>query len=135
MEADRGSKKASWQTADGAVYGKLKEFAEHNRKNPTEAEAILWQFLKGRQLNATFRRQHVIGPFIADFSCPTHHLIIEIDGGYHQLPEQQTSDQHRTAWLEQQGYTVLRFANEEVVGNTERVVEEIKRKLRPTPDP
>ena len=112
--------------ADPLLYDKLKEFAFEHRKNPTEAESILWEYLKGKQTGFSFRRQHIIGPFIADFTCLSRKLIIEIDGGYHQLPEQQISDEHRTQGLENKGFFVLRFTNDEVVGNTKGVLDIIK---------
>ena len=115
-----------YKMADPLLYDKLKEFAFEHRKNPTEAESILWEYLKGKQTGFSFRRQHIIGPFIADFTCLSRKLIIEIDGGYHQLPEQQTSDEYRTQWLEDNGFFVLRFTNEEVVGNTKGVLDIIK---------
>ena len=115
-----------YEMADPLLYDKLKEFAFEHRKNPTEAESILWEYLKGKQTGFSFRRQHIIGPFIADFTCLSRKLIIEIDGGYHQLPEQQTSDECRTQWLEDNGFFVLRFTNEEVVGNTKGVLDIIK---------
>ncbi len=127
---EKGCKRKKYQAADGAVYGILKEFARSNRKNPTEAEQILWSLLKGRQQGVAFRRQHVIGQFIADLSCPSLGLVIEIDGGYHQLPDQQLSDERRAAWLEEKGYTVLRFTNEEIIGDTTRVIEHIQRKIK-----
>ena len=119
-------KKALFQTADCAVYGKLKDFAEENRKHPTQAESILWEYLRGKQLGCAFRRQHIIGQYIADFICLEKNLIIEVDGGYHQLPEQQTSDEERTNWLNSQGLIVLRFTNEEIISNTEQVLNKIK---------
>ena len=118
--------KALFQTADCAVYGKLKDFAEENRKHPTQAESILWEYLRGKQLGCAFRRQHIIGQYIADFICLEKNLIIEVDGGYHQLPEQQTSDEERTNWLNSQGLIVLRFTNEEIISNTEQVLNKIK---------
>ena len=116
----------SYQTADGASYGKLKEFAAANRKNPTPAESALWECLKVNALGVKFRRQHVVGLFIADFICLPIKLIIETDGGYHQLHDQQISDEERTSWLENRGFTVLRFTNEEVMGNTSNVINRIK---------
>ena len=56
-------------------------------------------------------------------------LVIEIDGGYHQLPEQQTSDEERTKWLNEQGLKVIRFTNEEILTNTEQVINTIKQEL------
>ena len=118
-----------YEMADPELYGQLKQFATEHRKKPTEAESILWNCLKGKFLGAHFRRQHVIGPFIADFACLQHKLIIEIDGGYHQSSEQQVSDEQRTEWLESKGFYVVRFTNEEVIGNTEAVLNKIKKHI------
>ena len=83
--------------------------------------------VKGKQLGGVFKRQHIIGDFIADFYCPHAKLVIELDGGYHQLPGQQVSDEERTRWLEEHGYKVVRFTNEEVIGNMEQTLQIIKR--------
>jgi len=120
----------SYCTADGSLYGRLKELARSNRKNPTEAESVLWNMIKGCRLGQDFKRQHAIGCFIADFVCLTSNLIIELDGGYHSLPKQQVSDEERTRWLENQGFKVIRFANEEVIGNTDNVLQKIKENLK-----
>jgi adenine-specific DNA-methyltransferase len=90
------------------------------RKNQTDAEALLWSKLRARQLNgAKFRRQHAIGPFIADFACLEHRLIVELDGGQH--AEQAGYDQQRSAFLREQGFRVLRFWNHEVLTQTDAV--------------
>jgi very-short-patch-repair endonuclease len=115
-----------YEMADPMTYSLLKEYAKENRRKQTEAESILWNFLKGNFFGTHFRRQHIIGQFIADFICLSHHLIIELDGKYHQIPEQQTSDQERTEWLENNGYTVIRFTNEAIIANTEKVLTAIK---------
>ncbi|MBR1687959.1 MAG: endonuclease domain-containing protein [Prevotella sp.] len=118
-----------YQTADPILYGILKGYAKENRQHPTEAESVLWQCLKGRGLGVSFKRQHVIGEYIADFVCIASRLIIELDGGYHQLSEQQTSDEARQQWLESQGFAVIRFTNEEVMGDIEHVIETIEQHL------
>ena len=124
-----GFRKPLYQSADCAVYSKLKDFAEENRKKPTEAEAVIWNFLRGKQLGCSFRRQHIIGQFIADFVCLEKMLVIEIDGGYHQLPEQAISDEDRTKWLKEQGFKIIRFSNEDVLHDTENVIKRIKQEL------
>ena len=111
--------------ADPVLYSLLKDFANENRKKPTEAECILWNYLKGNTLGAHFRRQHIIGQFIADFVCLSHKLIIEIDGKYHQLPEQQITDAERTDWLESKGFKVIRFKNEQIVADIDKVLNTI----------
>ena len=119
-----------YQTADSGNYPLLKDFARENRYHPTEAESLLWERLKGYALKYPFRRQHIVGNFIADFACLPKRLIIELDGGYHQLPDQQVSDAERTNWLEQQGFKVIRFSNEEVIGDIEHVLSIIKEHLK-----
>lgn len=119
----------SYQTADPLLYSLLKEYARHNRNNPTPAEELLWNYLSSDGLGVTFKRQHIIGDCIADFVCLPNSLIIELDGGYHQLPQQQRNDAARTEWLEEKGFTVIRFSNEDVLNNIEHVLEIIKEKL------
>lgn len=120
----------SYETADAFDYNLLKQFARENRKKMTEAENYLWKFLSKSQLGVPFRKQHVIGMFIADFFCLPKKLIIEVDGGYHTLPSQQISDEQRTAYLTRSGYKVIRFTNEEVLFDTERVINIIKENIK-----
>ncbi len=87
---------------------------------------VLWKFLRSNQLGAHFRRQHIIGDYIADFACLPLRLIIELDGGYHELPTQQVNDEERTKWLENKGFKVIRFSNEEVLGDIEGTIIKIK---------
>jgi 2-C-methyl-D-erythritol 2,4-cyclodiphosphate synthase len=95
------------------------------RKCPTEAEAVLWNYLSGDKLGVHFRRQHPIYGYIPDFVCINQKLVIEIDGGYHLEGEQPEKDAERTSYLNQAGYVVLRFTNDEVIGNIDDVLEEI----------
>lgn len=118
-----------YQTADPSRYSSLKEYSKLNRNNPTEAETILWQALRANQLGKRIKRQHIIGDFIVDFVCLESHLVIELDGAYHGLPKQQINDSARTDFLERHGYTVIRFSNEDVLKNTNEVLEKIKQKL------
>ena len=113
-------------TADSTQYDLLKANAEKNRKNPTEAESILWDMLKGNNIGLHFRRQHIILDYIVDFICIEKGLVIELDGGYHNDPEQKEQDERRTAHLQQLGYTELRFANEELLTNPDAVIARIK---------
>jgi very-short-patch-repair endonuclease len=90
----------------------------------TPAEAILWDAIRDRQLaGLKFRRQHPIGPFVADFCCPDRRLIVEIDGGIHAA--QAAEDAAREALLTSAGYTVLRFPNEAVLNELSTVLEDI----------
>ena len=99
------------------------------RANQTEAETRLWQRLRDRRLaGAKFRRQAPIGPYIADFISLEAKLIVEIDGGQH--AENAAADAARTAWLEDRGFRVLRFWNNDTLANTDGVVEEILAALR-----
>ena len=119
-------------TADPMMYDLLKTYAEENRKNPTEAESVLWKALKAKGIGAKFRRQHIIGDFIVDFFCNEANLVIELDGGYHNMPAQMKSDAERTAALNAMGYTELRFKNEEVIYNIDTVLKTIKTKSFPS---
>ena len=102
--------------------------ARRLRRDQTNAEQALWARLRDRQLcGAKFRRQHPIGPFVADFCCPRRKLVVELDGGQH--AEEAASDEKRSRFLEAQGYRVLRFWNHDVLQNTEAVVERIAEAL------
>ncbi len=98
------------------------------RKNPTEAERTLWRHLRLRQLDGhKFRRQQPLGSYIVDFVCLEKRLIVELDGGQH--AQQAASDVERTAWLEAQGFRVIRFWNHEVLNEIEVVKEAIREAL------
>jgi adenine-specific DNA-methyltransferase len=100
------------------------------RKKQTDAEGCLWYFLNNRQMEGyKFRRQHRIGHYIVDMICLEKKLIIEIDGGQHNEVLNQVQDESRTNWLNKEGYQVLRFWNNEVLTNTEGVLEEIRNVL------
>src|SRR5262249_43213117 len=97
--------------------------ARQARSNQTDAEGKLWARLRARQLcGAKFRRQHAIGPFITDFCCVERGLVIELDGGHH--TERVKADRVRTTFIEQHGYRVLRFWDNEVLQNMESVLEQ-----------
>jgi very-short-patch-repair endonuclease len=81
----------------------LTRFAREMRAEPTRAEAILWLSLRGKSLGVRFRRQVPIGPYIADFACLSHRLIVEIDGLTHDEPGQYEYDQRRDRWFGSQG--------------------------------
>ncbi|MFC0776063.1 methylmalonyl-CoA mutase family protein [Terrimonas alba] len=120
-----------FETGDKFYYKKLKEFAlEHRSQKSTEAENVLWQFLRDKQLNGIkFRRQHIIDKYIADFISLENQLVIEVDGNIHQLPENAESDQQRTERLKELGFQVIRFTNDEVLSNINGVVSAIKEKI------
>ena len=108
---------------------RLIEEAKRMRKEPTEAEAALWELLRDKKLGDKFRRQHLIDDFIVDFVCLSKNLVIEVDGGYHNDLTQKEYDEQRTLFLNEKGFKVIRFTNEEVLGNTEAVLKEIKEEL------
>ena len=94
------------------------------RKNMTDAERRLWYCLRDRRLGDwKFRRQHPVGPYIVDFICIEKKVVIEVDGGQHE--ENEEADLRRTAYLEKQGYRVMRFWNHEVLQETDAVMDTI----------
>ena len=102
----------------------IEQSARSLRQNQTPAEKHLWNALNNKQLmGLRFRRQHPVGRFILDFYCPAQKLVIEVDGGIHDL--RQEYDAERTQEIERYGYQVLRFRNEEVLGDLEWVLESI----------
>src|SRR5690554_5904621 len=103
--------------------------AKRMRKEPTEAENVLWQELRNHNTGDKFRRQHLIDDFIVDFVCLSKKLVIEVDGGYHLTEEQKEYDEQRTIILNNKGFSVIRFTNEEVLGNLQNVIQKIKLEL------
>lgn len=106
-------------------YPLLLENAKRMRQNPTEAETVMWNLLRDNALGVKFRRQHIIGDFIVDFVELGSGLVVEIDGGYHNNAEQKIQDEDRTAFLSENGFKVLRFTNEEVLHNPDKVLNKI----------
>lgn len=107
---------------------RLIDVAQDNRKTQTRAEAKLWSELRGRKLGVRFRREDPVGPYIADFSCRSHRLDIEADGHSHIDPNR---DRQRDQWFVAQGWTVLRFANEEILTSLPTVLDTILKALGP----
>ncbi|WP_194727015.1 endonuclease domain-containing protein [Noviherbaspirillum malthae] len=102
----------------------LLRFAREMRTGMTDAEALMWKLLRNRRVaDAKFRRQHPMGRFILDFYCDEKKLAVEIDGGQH--ADAVDYDQARDAWLRQSGVRVLRFWNNQVLTETEAVMEVI----------
>ncbi len=128
-----GELEAAWnkfKTAHPFNYEILKENAKENRKHQTEAEAALWEVLRANQLGEKFRRQHVIGDFIVDFVALNSKLVIEVDGAYHNNAEQMEADKLRSDFLNEAGFKVLRFTNEQVLQDTDNTIKEIKANLK-----
>jgi very-short-patch-repair endonuclease len=106
----------------------LAQTAKDLRRDSTETEQVLWKYLRAKRLDGSkFRRQELIGKFIVDFVCYENKLIIELDGGQHR--EQKERDSERDAWLESQGFKVLRFWNNEVMRDIEAVMKVIRQNL------
>ena len=107
------------------------DFARSLRRSLTDAERRLWSRLRDRRLaGCKFRRQHTVAEFVVDFVCLERGLIIELDGGQH--PAQARYDARRTKALEEHGFTVMRFWNDDVLARTDAVLESISRALRAT---
>jgi 2-C-methyl-D-erythritol 2,4-cyclodiphosphate synthase len=115
-----------FETTDASTYQLLLDKAREMRQNPTEAESILWSYLSDNKLGVHFRRQHPVYGYIPDFVSLKNQIIIEIDGGYHLEGEQPEKDAERTRYLNQAGFVVLRFTNEEVLCDIDSVLEDIK---------
>jgi adenine-specific DNA-methyltransferase len=102
----------------------MKDQARALRKNMTDAERILWRALRNRQLDGwKFRRQHPIGMFIVDFECVERKFIVEVDGGQHAMNV--AEDARRSVFLRNEGYNVLRFWNNQVLQETDAVLDAI----------
>ena len=94
----------------------------------TQAERRIWYHVRaGRFQGWNFRRQVPLGPYVADFLCERARLVVEVDGGQHM--ERAAADVERTQWLESRGYTVIRYWNNEVMGNLEGVLVDLSNAL------
>jgi very-short-patch-repair endonuclease len=112
----------------------LLRHAREMRGEATDAETLMWYLLRNRRLaDAKFRRQHPIGRYIVDFFCKEYRLVVELDGGQHR--DQQTYDARRDAFLREQGLSVLRFWNNDVLGETEGVLQQIWELIEKAKDP
>lgn len=113
---------------------RLLDNAKTLRRNLTDAEQKLWYHLRAhRFMGRKFKRQKPLGRYVEDSVCLEEKLIIELDGGQHS--ESLEYDRERDAWLRSQGYTVLRFWNNELMNETESVLERIRLALPPSPSP
>ena len=120
-----------WHSASSSEIARARRL----RAEMTEVERRLWFRLRGEQiLSCRFRRQVPIGDYVVDFACMKAQLVVEVDGGQHDAAS--ADDARRTAWLESQGYRVLRFWNTDVLQEPDAVVESIREALlRPPPQP
>lgn len=108
-----------------------RQFAKTLRHNMTDAEQLLWRHLRAHRLNSQkFRRQQPIGPYVVDFVHLGAKLIVEADGGQH---NGSVGDTERDTWLKQQGFSILRFWNNDILNNTDAVLATILEALPPLP--
>jgi leucyl-tRNA synthetase len=121
------------ETTDTGNWKLLIEIAKELRSNQTEAEEKLWQVVRANKTGYKIRRQHIISGFIADFVNLEKQVIIEIDGSIHLTQEQKEKDELRTQILNEYGFTVIRFTNDEVLKNPSKVAENIKKQLDSIP--
>ncbi|MGQ0740305.1 MAG: leucine--tRNA ligase [Bacteroidota bacterium] len=113
-----------------AVYTPMQyELAKRMRKEYTEAEGELWELLRNNKVGVKFRRQHPIDKYIVDFICLQERLIVEADGGYHTIGEQKFYDAERTRVLNDIGFEIIRFTNEEITKDPYKVKDRIKKRL------
>lgn len=108
------------------VPSRQRKNAKSMRRGMTDAELKLWNELRAHRLmGMSFRRQVPIGPYIIDFACSAHSLIIEVDGSQHADPESVQRDEARSAYLNASGWTILRFWNDDVVRDIDNVCQHI----------
>ncbi len=109
----------------------LKTKRKHLRNNSTEAEILLWTYLKGKQLaGRKFRRQQSIGNYIVDFYCPEEKLVVELDGDFHFDDDVKKYDEERTDYINNFGIKLIRFENQEVLYNLETVLKSIEQGIK-----
>ncbi len=130
-EENRTPDTPKYYTTDAGTWNANRDMAKDMRHNPTEAEHILWQQLKNKKLGFKFRRQHPVLNFIPDFVCLEKKLIVEADGDYRAA--QQEYDEDRTKQLNNAGYVVIRFTNDEVLNNIAAVLSKVKSQLENLP--
>ena len=125
--------KHGYITANPLSYNIIKQIRDELKKNPTEAEIIIWEYLKNKKTGHKIRRQHIVDNFIADFICLPKKLIIEIDGKIHKF--QKEYDQMRTERLTELGFQIIRYTNDEVKTDPIKVYTQIKQILNNLIDP
>lgn len=114
-------KKKMFYGASNLLFERAKEL----RNNMTQAELVLWEYLRQRPLGVKFRRQHPLGIYVVDFYCHKLKLIIEVDGSIHDLQTVKEADVERQRQLEMDGLKVVRFTNEEILKTKEIVIEQV----------
>jgi very-short-patch-repair endonuclease len=127
------------RTRKNQITPTLRSFAKEQRSIPTRAEDLFWQQVRaGRFHGYKFKRQVPIAPYIVDFLCAEARLIVELDGAPHDKPEQRAHDERRDAFLRGQGFRVLRFSNDLMLGSGNLVLDSVRQaieaELGPSPD-
>ena len=108
--------------AEREIYQRAREL----RDRSTQAEEVLWGYLKAKPQGLKFRRQHPYSVYILDFYCHALKLVIEVDGSIHNLEDVKANDQQRQGLLEKDGLTVLRFTNEEILTNLAEIINKVE---------
>jgi very-short-patch-repair endonuclease len=111
----------------------LRDFARTLRKEPSRAERALWNLLRDQKTGVKFRRQHPLPPYVADFACVEAMLIVEVDGPSHRVEEQIALDVRRTAFLEAEGWRMLRVLDSDVLSDPSSALKRITEALAPSP--
>jgi len=110
-----------------------KKTRQYLRNNSTNAEQVLWRFVRNRQLGEyKFRRQYSIDRYIVDFYCPRLKLVIEVDGDTHSTEEEIKHDHQRQRYIESLNIKVLRFTNIDIYEDVDRMLEEILEFINPS---
>jgi len=127
------------RTRKNQITPKLRSFAKEQRSIPTRAEDLFWQQVRaGRFHGYKFKRQVPVAPYIVDFLCAEARVIVELDGASHDRAEQRANDERRDAFLRGQGFRVLRFSNDLMLGNGNLVLDTVRQateaELGPSPD-
>ena len=126
LSAEDGRRPSEGTKGRSAFAPRLLALARNLRKSQTSAEHLLWDLLRNRRFGGLkFRRQYPIAPYVLDFYCHEARIAIEVDGGRHNQANRERRDRERTAHLEAQGITVIRFWNHEVTQKTEAVLEQL----------
>jgi len=108
------------------VPSRQRKNAKSMRRVMTDAELKLWNEMRSHRLmGMSFRRQVPIGPYIVDFACSAHHLIVEVDGSQHSDTEHAERDKARSVYLKESGWTILRFWNDDVIRDIDNVCQHI----------
>ena len=124
MNSENKFTKPGWLTANKDFYPNIKSIRDDLKKEMTKAERILWENLRSKKLGVKFRRQHIVDCYIPDFVSLSIKLIIEVDGKIHL--KLKNRDIERTRHLERLGYVIIRFTNEEIEGDLDKVLRIIK---------